>query len=368
MITTVLLDLDDTLLGNPTQQFVERYFAALGEHLSETVSGPLMRSVRAIMGPGDHTLTNSERFFEALAPELTIPREDFETTVSAFYREAFPALREITTRRPTARRLVDTLIARGYTVVVATNPFFPREAVEQRLAWAGVPVDEVPFALVTHLENMHFVKEHPAYYEETLARVGAAPHEAVMVGDDWLNDIVPAWQAGLHTYWLGTPGTEPHPPGPVQADGCGTLDDFARAALDEGWLAQQASRPLEPRQIGPRLAGTLAALLGVVRERPRDDHAALLSGLAEREQAARTRLQAIASGESVLPLPTLEPAQDAPDLRAAVTQFAAERRATIDWLDGLDGAAWREDLLREADALAADDRAIIARLSASQAD
>lgn len=363
MITTVLLDLDDTLLGNPTQQFIERYFAALSGYLSESVSGPLVRSARAIMGPGDPTLTNSERFFEALLPALTIPREEFETTVTAFYRDAFPALREVTTRRPTARRLVDALLARGYTVVVATNPFFPREAVEQRLAWAGVPVDEVPFALVTHLENMHFVKEHPAYYEETLARVGAAPGEAVMVGDDWYNDIVSAWQAGLLTYWLGTPGAEPEPSGAAQADGCGTLDDFAQAALDEGWLERQTSRPLEPRQLAPRLMGTLAALLGVVREHPHGDHPALLAGLAEREQAARARLQAIAAGENAPALPEPRPRLDAPELSVAVAQFAAERRATIDWLEGLDAAAWREDLLHAADALAADDRAIIARLS-----
>lgn len=365
MITTVLLDLDDTLLGNPTQQFIERYFAALSGYLSESVSGPLVRSVQAITAPGDPSLTNSERFFAALLPALTVPREEFESTVSAFYRDAFPALREVTTRRPTARRLVDALLARGYTVAVATNPFFPRVAVEQRLAWAGVPVDEVPFALVTHLENMHFTKEHPAYYEETLARVGAAPAEAVMVGDDWYNDIVPAWQAGLHTYWLGAPGTEPDPSGAVQADGCGTLDDFARAALTEGWLERQTSRPLEPRQMAPRLAGTLAALLGVVREHPRDDHPALVGGLAQREQAARARLQAIAGGESAPPLPDLRPAPESTDLPAAVAALAAERRATIDWLSGLDDAAWGDDLLHAADALAADDRAIIARLSAS---
>lgn len=366
MITTVLFDLDDTLLGNPTQQFVENYFAALNGHLSETLRGPMMRSVRAIMERGDPALTNSERFFETLLPALTVSRAEFEESVMAFYRDVFPALREITTHRPIARRLVDALMARGVTVAVATNPFFPREAVEQRMAWAGVPVGEVPFALVTHLENMHFTKDHPEYYEETLARVGAAPSEAVMVGDDWQRDIAPAWRAGLHTFWLGTPGTSPDPSGSTQATACGTLDDFARMALDEGWLERQAPRPIKPEQIGPRLAGTLAALLGVVREHPHDDHAALLSGLAQREQSARVRLQAIARGESAPALPELRPAPDAPDLSAAAAQLIAERRTTIDWLSGLDASAWREDLLRAADALAADDRAIIARLSAPQ--
>ncbi len=359
MITTILLDLDDTLLGNPTSQFVESYFAALKSFLPEPVSGPLLHAVRAIMARGEFGLTNAERFYAALDPALSISRAEFDETVSAFYRDVFPGLRSVTTRRPAARRLVDTLISRGYTVVVATNPFFPRQAVEQRLAWAGVPVSEVPFALVTHLENMHFFKDHPEYYEETLARVGAAASEAVMVGDDWHNDIVPAARAGISTFWIGAPGAEPDRSGDIRPDGTGTLDDFARAALDDGWLDGLEPRPLKPEQIAPRLVGALAALLGVVREQPRGDHAALLAGLETREQAARARLQAVARGERALPLPALEPAQDAPDLHTAIARFAAARRTTIDWLDG---AAWHEDLLREADALAADDRAIIARL------
>ena len=55
-------DLDDTLLGNPTQQFIERYFAALNGHLNETLHEPMMRAVRAVMERGDPALTNSERF------------------------------------------------------------------------------------------------------------------------------------------------------------------------------------------------------------------------------------------------------------------------------------------------------------------
>ena len=40
-------------------------------------------------------------------------------------------------------------------------------------------------------------------------------------------------------------------------------------------------------------------------------------------------------------------------------------RTTIDWLATLDDAAWDENLLHAADALAADDRAIITKLQSS---
>jgi len=361
MITTVLLDLDDTLLGNPTAQFVENYFAALNRYLPASMSRPLLDAVRAIIGQGDPTRTNIQRFYAALAAELgDISPEAFQLAVSGFYREAYPALRAGTTRRPIARRLVEGLLARGYTLVVATNPFFPRDAVEQRLAWAGVPVDEIPFALVTHLENMHFTKERPEYYEETLARVGASAAQAVMVGDDWFNDIVPAWRAGLRTFWIGTPGAEPGTSGPIRADGCGSLDDFARAALDEGWLSRLAPRPVEPQQIAPRLMGSLAALIGTLCETGESDRTALLGDLIARERDVRARLAALAGGDPPGPDATPDPDTGPVD----VARLAAERQTTIDWLRRLDPAAWTDGLLAEAERLAAADRDAIARLAA----
>ena len=91
--------------------------------------------------------------------------------------------------------------ARGLAVIIATNPLFPTTAIEQRLAWAGVPVDEYPYALVTTYENMHAAKPQPAYYREILAAIDCPPDRALMVGDDWKNDIAPAAAVGLHTFW-----------------------------------------------------------------------------------------------------------------------------------------------------------------------
>ena len=52
---------------------------------------------------------------------------------------------------------------------------FPHQAVEARLAWAGVPVTEYPYTLVTSYENMHAAKPHQAYYQEILAKIGCRP-------------------------------------------------------------------------------------------------------------------------------------------------------------------------------------------------
>jgi FMN phosphatase YigB (HAD superfamily) len=87
-------------------------------------------------------------------------------------------------------------------MAVATNPVFPRTAVEQRLDWAGVPAREFPYDLITTYENMHATKAHPAYYREILSRLNRKPGECLMVGDDRQRDIEPAAGEGIPVFWV----------------------------------------------------------------------------------------------------------------------------------------------------------------------
>ena len=71
-------------------------------------------------------------------------------------------------------------------------------------------MSDFPFTLVTTYENSHFSKPNPRYYQEILDKLGCLPQEGMMVGDDFGNDIAPAMQIGLHTYWItdGTRGAD----------------------------------------------------------------------------------------------------------------------------------------------------------------
>jgi FMN phosphatase YigB (HAD superfamily) len=46
------------------------------------------------------------------------------------------------------------------------------------------------------------VKPDSRFFTEALQRIGVAPNECVMVGNDYEKDIAGAKQAGLHTVWL----------------------------------------------------------------------------------------------------------------------------------------------------------------------
>jgi len=45
-----------------------------------------------------------------------------------------------------------------------------------------------------------------AFYETIIARLGCAPHEAVMLGDSYLNDVLGARACGLRAVWFNPSG------------------------------------------------------------------------------------------------------------------------------------------------------------------
>jgi FMN phosphatase YigB (HAD superfamily) len=218
MLQAILFDLDDTLLGNNIESFLPDYFDTLSRYASEVMEKKaflreLLLGTRAMIESEEPGLTNREVFWTTFCGRTGLQQSDLEPYFQRFYREEFGKLRPLTHSLPEAVALARYCFDQGLQVVVATNPLFPLDAIEQRLAWAGLPVTDYPFALVTAYENMHTTKPNPAYYREILATIGCRlPGQALMVGNEWDNDIAPAAAAGLLTYWVCQPGQAPPDP------------------------------------------------------------------------------------------------------------------------------------------------------------
>ena len=242
MIEAILFDLDDTLLGNDMEKFLPAYFALLGEHASRFLDKKrflqeLMTGTQAMIISMNTAVSNRDVFWQTFQQRTGLDPDEMEPFFDQFYRETFPQLKSTTEKRPLAHPLVKFCFTQGLKVVIATNPLFPARAIEERLDWAGVPVTEFDYDLVTAYENMHATKPNPAYYVEILDAIGCPPQSVLMVGDDWKNDIAPAAGLGMGTFWICANGSEP--PEADLLDGCGTL-----AALWErvqaGWLGELA--------------------------------------------------------------------------------------------------------------------------------
>lgn len=209
MSLTLLLDLDDTCLGNSMHTFIPAYLQALADFLSDYI--PPGDLVPALMSSTQDMIQNSrpdrtlkQVFDQSFYPKLGINPNDFTDLFDSFYIEKFPDLKGLTQFRPEAVRMVDEAFQRGYTVAIATNPLFPRTAIQQRLEWAGLSPSNYPFSLIPSYETVYFAKPNPAFFTEVLSRLGWPEGPIVMVGDDFEDDIAPARLLGFGTFWITT--------------------------------------------------------------------------------------------------------------------------------------------------------------------
>ena len=205
MLTTILLDLDDTLLDSNMKQFVPAYVDLLADALSvfapkDIIKTQIRVATAAMQINGTPDVTNHQAFLDAFLPILSAPLDDVQPVVDQFYQSVYPSLQQFVTPIPIARTLITHLFEANYNVVIATNPLFPRTAIEQRLAWTDAL--DFPYALITHAENMHACKPSPNYYREILDLIDAHAEDSIMVGDSMINDMEPGHVLGLKTWWI----------------------------------------------------------------------------------------------------------------------------------------------------------------------
>ncbi|MGE5673437.1 MAG: HAD family hydrolase [Mycobacterium leprae] len=188
MLKTILFDLDGTLLPINTDEFVRVYMKELGRHLGHLVEPEKL--VRLVWGSTmkmientEPTRTNADVFWADFLPNMGREQAELMPVFDEFYRLRFPELKTACPGLPgVGKAVVEAALAQGYEIVLATNPLFPRMAIEERMRWIGV-LDK-PWRLVTTYEEMHACKPQPAYYQEVLHKIGRRPEECMMVGND----------------------------------------------------------------------------------------------------------------------------------------------------------------------------------------
>lgn len=204
-LTTVLFDLDGTLLPMDQEAFTTGYFKLLTKKLAPHGYEPksLVDAIwvgTAAMVKNDGSCTNEQAFWEKFsaiygAEKALADQPLFED----FYANEFSAARETCGFNAAAAETVRRLKARGVRVALATNPIFPRIATEQRIRWAGLAPED--FALYTTYENSTFCKPNPAYYLEVARTLHVQPEECLMVGNDATEDLA-AREAGMDVFLL----------------------------------------------------------------------------------------------------------------------------------------------------------------------
>lgn len=190
----ILFDLDGTLCPMELEEFIGGYFKDIARFAAER-GIDAERFARAF-GAGAQAMakrtpggkTNYQVFWDVFFTTFDRGERDWEALFAEYYETRFGEIGRDVKKNPATRRAIDELVAKGYPLVLATQPMFPRRAVEWRLVWAGL--DGKPFRHITTYENSTTVKPQVEYYAEVLAKCGLEADEVLMVGNNTLDDLV----------------------------------------------------------------------------------------------------------------------------------------------------------------------------------
>jgi FMN phosphatase YigB (HAD superfamily) len=203
-ITSVLFDLDGTLLPMDQDVFVKDYFSRLAAKLAPRGYDPkqLIDTIwrgTAAMVKNDGSKTNEEAFWECAVSVYGEKILQDKHLFDEFYEEEFDKIKAVCGYDPAAAEIVCALKEKGICVVLATNPIFPARATQWRMAWAGLTPED--FALYTTYENSRYCKPNPDYYQELLNKLNLDPKNCLMVGNDVGEDMI-ARRLGMQVFLL----------------------------------------------------------------------------------------------------------------------------------------------------------------------
>lgn len=225
-INTILFDLDGTLLSIDMKAFEDIYYSHLAKSFSTLMPPekfmPLLSGAVKTMVQNTEEKTNETVFLEAMVKEVGENLPLFQAQFTHFYQTGFSRLKEAVQKNEAIHEALATLKDKGYTLAIATNPLFPKEAIDQRIAWAGLKKED--FAHISYFEESHYCKPNLAYYKEILTKLQKHPEECMMVGNDALEDLV-SGQLGIKTYLI-TDHLLNRYDVPIEADAKGNYQDF----------------------------------------------------------------------------------------------------------------------------------------------
>ena len=204
-ITTILFDLDGTLLPMDPERFTKAYFGGLAQKLAphgyepKELIGAIWEGTAAMV-QNDGSVTNETAFWNCFIKRFGAERAKNDYPFfEQFYKENFDDVASSCGHDPRARKIIDFLKENNVRRVLATSPMFPSIATEKRMAWAGLSTAD--FELFTTYEDCHFCKPNLDYYREVLERIGCRPEECAMVGNDVEEDMI-ARDLGMQVFLL----------------------------------------------------------------------------------------------------------------------------------------------------------------------
>jgi FMN phosphatase YigB (HAD superfamily) len=188
---TFFFDLDYTLLEMNQDEFLGAYYKSIAEYSYKLGYNPkeflevFYKAAYAII-LNDGAMSNEDRFWSVVEKKYK-EIDSLKEAFYSYYRNEFQNLKSYIHKTNYPLEIITYLKNKGYKVILATNPVFPKVATEERIKWAGLIYDM--FDDDTTYENCYFCKPNHLYYEEIIKKHNLNPQDCIMVGNDVDDDF-----------------------------------------------------------------------------------------------------------------------------------------------------------------------------------
>ncbi len=178
MLTTILFDLDGTLLPMDQDAFNNGYFKLLTKKMMphgyepKKLISSLWKGIYAMMS-NDGTDTNENVFWRVFSEIYGEDACADKPLFDSFYRNEYQQSKSLCGFQPESAKTVYALKEQGYRIVLATTPVYPAVATESRIRWAGLKPED--FELYTTYENSCFCKPNLNYYMDVFQKMYFRP-------------------------------------------------------------------------------------------------------------------------------------------------------------------------------------------------
>lgn len=192
------------------ETFLPAYLHRLGQYLSEyyppnDLPAAILNGTEQMINNVNPSRTLEECFDDYFYPVISTEKEILEHKIIAFYEKEFPNLAPLTNEIPHAASIIKKISEQNDKIIIATNPLFPKIAIDHRINWANLGIDLNDFEYITNFEEHHFTKPRPEFVAEILGKIGWPNEPVVMIGNEWEMDVLPAEILGIPTYYVGKP-------------------------------------------------------------------------------------------------------------------------------------------------------------------
>lgn len=187
----ILFDLDGTLLPMDTDRFMKLYAQEITKAFEnfeekDIIFTQIMKSVGVTVRDQSDKV-NYDVFFEDFESKMPRDRQDYISVFDNFYQSNFNRVKEATEVSHDILEAVKVLKAKGYKLIIATNPIFPMAANKARINWAGLDFND--FDYVTSFEENTSCKPNLSFFKEVLEKNSLHAEDVLMVGNDVQEDM-----------------------------------------------------------------------------------------------------------------------------------------------------------------------------------